>query len=234
MWLLSSLATTAFLGWTMVLGAWQSSRGAVSVVGGAMALVSTSLASWQLLQMRPKFTQQRYQISELHAKRVALAAKEALNPIDALRVYRVQAVEDIERYRDGARRNRRYSNILQWMVIVGSVAATSLTSLATESSGNLAAKVAPVISALVSIAAGLTAYFKFRERGFNEQQTADAIEKEYKGVELRIGDYSGGGEQDVLARFAQRVESLKDEQRKRELQLEQSSGERERGAGGAS
>jgi hypothetical protein len=80
-----------------------------------------------------------------------------------------------------------------------------------------------LLAASVSIAAGFTGYFKFRERGFNQQQTADAMEKEYNAVDLRVGDYTNNDEQQALKTYAEKVETMKEEQRKRELQLEQSS-----------
>ncbi|GAA3148340.1 hypothetical protein GCM10020001_084650 [Nonomuraea salmonea] len=66
-------------------------------------------------------------------------------------------------------------------------------------------------------------FFKFRERSFGQQQTADAIKKHYKAAELRIGEYEGEDEETALTLFARNVEILKDEQRKRELQLEEST-----------
>jgi hypothetical protein len=81
--------------------------------------------------------------------------------------------------------------------------------------------VAPFISILVTISAGFTGYFKYRERSFNLQQTADNIEQEYTAVNLTIGPYKGKSPQEALVLFAERVEALKVEQRKREQQLEQ-------------
>jgi hypothetical protein len=100
---------------------------------------------------------------------------------------------------------------------------TSLTSAALGDSPY--GWVAAVISALVSISAAFTGYFKFRDRGFNQQQTADAIEKEFNSAELLIWDYRSLSADEALTLLAQRVEALKEEQRKRELQLEQSSRE---------
>jgi hypothetical protein len=74
---------------------------------------------------------------------------------------------------------------------------------------------------LVTISAGFTGYFKYRERSFNLQQTADNIEQEYTAVSLTIGPYKGKLPQEALVLFAERVEALKVEQRKREQQLEQ-------------
>ncbi|MCO5986737.1 DUF4231 domain-containing protein [Actinoallomurus spadix] len=225
LWLIASLIVVGFLGWAMLVGVWTHYRGPFTILGLAASLISTAGAGWQIFKVRPTIASTQYDLLVLQTKRLHLAAEEEADPVSALRIYRLSALDDVERYRRLARRNRRYSNILQWVIIVGSVAATSLTSASTGSASNQSyfRWAAAGVSALVSISAALVGYFKFRERGFNQQQTADAIEKHYRGAELRIDDYSGEGEEDVLRRFAENVEALKDEQRKRELQLEQSS-----------
>lgn len=78
------------------------------------------------------------------------------------------------------------------------------------------------VSFTVGVSAGMTGYFKFRERSMNLQQAADDLEYEYKGVELGIRSYRKlPSEEDRLVEFAERAEHIKDEQRKREQQLEQ-------------
>jgi hypothetical protein len=86
---------------------------------------------------------------------------------------------------------------------------------------------ATILTALVSITAGLSAYFKFRERSYNLQSTADEIEKNYNAAQFQLDDYERFGDDELgkLRRFAQNVERLREEQRKRELQLEQSPGQ---------
>jgi uncharacterized protein DUF4231 len=184
MWLSASLLVALFLGWAMIVGVWTHYRGPFSVLGFAAASVSTLLAGWNILKARPGIAEEAYKAIVLEAERVNLAAIEAADPIAALRVYRVSALNDVEQYRRVARRNRRFSNYLQWIIIVGSVVATSLTSASTTIAGTTPPVRwgAAIMSATVSIAAGLVGYFKFRERGFNEQQTADAIEKHYKAA----------------------------------------------------
>jgi hypothetical protein len=228
-WLLASLAAAGFLGWAMLVGVWTHYRGPFTILGLAASLISTAFAGWHVLQLRPTVATAEYDLLVLQTQRLHLTAAEEADPTAALRIYRLSALEDADRYRKLARQNRRYSNILQWFIIVGSVVATSLTSASTGNAGyqQYFRWAAAGVSALVSISAALVGYFKFRERGFNQQQTADAIEKNYKGAELRIGEYNDTDEGKVLRLFAQNVEELKDEQRKRELQLEQSSERRE-------
>ena len=79
------------------------------------------------------------------------------------------------------------------------------------------------LTGAVGISAGFTGYFKFRERSLYLRQTADSIDREYKAAELKIRRYKGLTEEDGLVALAEEVESLRDEQRKREQQLEQPS-----------
>ncbi|HEX2909222.1 MAG TPA: DUF4231 domain-containing protein [Chloroflexia bacterium] len=81
----------------------------------------------------------------------------------------------------------------------------------------------PVLGLLVSILTGITLHFRFREKGFNLQQTADSIDLEYNAHRLGIHDYSKFDERQSLTLLAERIESLRDEQQKRQQQLEQSS-----------
>lgn len=116
---------------------------------------------------------------------------------------------------------RREANIFQILIIVGSVLTTSASSAVVFGENGIWRWIAPVISIVVTISAGLTAYFKFREKSFNLQQTADAIDQEYKAVRLGIGFYEDKKPQEHLQLFADRVQFLIDEQKKRQQQLDQ-------------
>ncbi len=227
-WMCASLASVGFLGWALLVGVWTHYRGPFSVIGFIAVTISTAISAWQILKMRPQIGQNQYDLSVLQTKRLHLAAAETADPLTALRIYKVSALNDLEEYRRSARRSRRAANLLQWTIIVGSVTATSLTSADTGNSANLQSFrwIAAGVSAIVSVAAGVAGFFKFRERSFNQQQTADAIDKNRKAVELGIGEYNSLDESERLSKFAQQIEELKDEQRKRELQLEQSTSER--------
>ncbi|MCT9931814.1 DUF4231 domain-containing protein [Planotetraspora sp. A-T 1434] len=228
-WLLASLGATGFLGWAMLVGIWANYRDTFSVIGTIAALVSTAVASIFLLKARPEIDEVRYKLHELQAQHRNLAASQEADSLVALRIYRVSALDDVHDLERRASRNRRTANLFQWAIIVGSVSATSLTGAAATNPNtqDWFRWLAAAISAVVSVSAGATGFFKFRERSFGQQQTADAIKKHYKAVELGIGEYEGDDENVALGRFAQNVEALKDEQRKRELQLEESTESRE-------
>ena len=225
-WLLASLAIVGLLGWATIVGIYQSFPMPFSYVGLIAGLISTILAARFVLARRPDLYRLRYDLLVLRGQQVELAARSEANATAALRVYRVNSSESIGEYRRAAGRNRRVHNTFQAIILAGSVIVTSLTSAGLESPWMRWS--AAVIAALVSISAAFTGYFKFRERSFNQQQTADAIEKEYKAVELRIERYDLNDEDHVLKVYASKVDELKEEQRKRELQLEQSSQQDER------
>lgn len=73
----------------------------------------------------------------------------------------------------------------------------------------------------VGLAAGFMGYFKFRERSFYLQQTADAIEAEDNAMTLGIGEYQKLAWPDALAKLVDRIEYLRNEQRRRQQQLDQ-------------
>lgn len=65
-------------------------------------------------------------------------------------------------------------------------------------------------------------YFKYKERSFYLQQTADAIETEWEAVEVGVGRYKDASDEPArLALFVDEVHRLKSEQKKRQQSLEQ-------------
>jgi hypothetical protein len=140
-------------------------------------------------------------------------------------IYRDEVPGEIERYRSESTYYRRIHNTLQGVIIIGALAASTLTSLIASVPQVRWAAVATTFS--VGVAAGFTGYFKFRERSFYLQQTSDSIEQELSAVGLGIGRYKAKPEDDALTEFTEQVELLKIEQRKRQQQLEQPSEGRE-------
>jgi hypothetical protein len=114
---------------------------------------------------------------------------------------------------------RRIHNGFQSIIIIGSLATSTITGISLQ--GGQFRVAAVVTSFLVGLSAGFTGYFKFRERGFYLQQTADAIEQEYKAVELGIGRYRDLSDNDALAAFVAEVERLRTEQQARAQNLDQ-------------
>jgi hypothetical protein len=140
-------------------------------------------------------------------------------------VYQGEVPQEIDRYRKESTYYRRIHNTLQGIIIIGALAASTLTGLV-QSVPQLR-WFAVGTSFSVGVAAGFTGYFKYRERSFYLQQTSDSIDEELSAVNLGIGRYKNRAESEALTEFTEQVERLKIEQRKRQQQLEQPSEGRE-------
>ena len=78
------------------------------------------------------------------------------------------------------------------------------------------------ITFIIGISSGFMGYFKYKERSFYLQQTADAIEVEWEAVDVGVGRYKDiDDEEKSLALFVDEVHRLKSEQKKRQQSLEQ-------------
>jgi hypothetical protein len=135
--------------------------------------------------------------------------------------YKDEIPEAISKLRKESNMYRRIHNVLQAVIIVGSLATSAVTGVSLDA-GQFRL-VALFTSLAVGIAAGFTGYYKFRERGFYLQQTADAIEQQYQAVELQIGRYRDLDPDEALAEFVSEVERLRAEQQQRAQNLDQPS-----------
>src|SRR5262249_18459122 len=141
------------------------------------------------------------------------AARLNLSSSTLRHIYREETPESVDQFRREQRYYRRIHNVLQSAIIVGSLASSTIAGLA-DVKGNQKSILVGVTFA-VGVASGFTGYFKFRERGFHLQQTADSIDEELHNLELRVGRYRRfTDDEEALAEFAERVELLKSEQRK--------------------
>ena len=130
----------------------------------------------------------------------------------------------IKQYQKRANYNRRLYYSMQIIIIFCSLLVTGLTS----GLNNLIRIfgnpwVTPAISFAVSFLTAMVTLFRFRERGHNLQQTADAIEYEISCYEKGIFGYKNLADKEAFTKFAEEIERLRNEQRKRQQQLEQSS-----------
>jgi hypothetical protein len=162
-------------------------------------------------------------LAQLRDNRKVIAADAELD-IKVRRVaYRDEAYDDIRELRDESARYRRVNNILQAILIVGSLAATGTSAVVGEF---LEVRwVTLGITFTVGMASGFMGYFKYKERSFYLQQTADAIESECEALEVGVARYKESrdknDEEKMLALFADKVHRLKVEQQKRQQSLEQ-------------
>ncbi|MCM2394385.1 DUF4231 domain-containing protein [Streptomyces albipurpureus] len=143
---------------------------------------------------------------------------------DRRKLYREEVTTAIEQYQAESRKYRAIHNSLQILIMVGSASTTTIAALDTGRQLTWQSVTLTVISFAITVAAMFTGYYKFRERSYFLQQTADAIEEEANAVRLGIGpynEYGPGQEGEALKKFTQRVEEHRNEQRRRQQQLDQ-------------
>ncbi|MFF4607566.1 SLATT domain-containing protein [Streptomyces sp. NPDC001339] len=161
--------------------------------------------------------------------KIELEAAEELRLLDAARLglpvpdrqysYKDSIPAELESLRKDGKKYRRKHNVAQSVIIVGSLGGTAVSALADTP--------APLkywamgITFAVGAAAGFTGYYKWRERAFYLQQTADDIERHATAFDLGIYPYDDPDEPTRLAKLAKEIELLRVEQRKREQQLDQ-------------
>jgi hypothetical protein len=134
--------------------------------------------------------------------------------------YRDEAYTEIRALRQESAQYRRVNNILQGILIVGSLAATGASAIIGEIPS--VRWVTLGITFVVGISSGFMGYFKYRERSFYLQQTADAIESEWEAAEVGVGRYKDTDDEGKrLALFVDEVHRLKSEQKKRQQSLDQ-------------
>ncbi|WP_326615144.1 DUF4231 domain-containing protein (plasmid) [Streptomyces scopuliridis] len=141
-------------------------------------------------------------------------------------VYREDVASLVEQYEADSRRYRSIHNRLQTLIMVGSASTTTIAALDTGKELTWQGLTLTFTSFAITVAAMFTGYYKFRERSYFLQQTADAIDEEANAVALGIGPYSDfgpGQEQEAMKLFTQRVEDHRNEQRRRQQQLDQPS-----------
>ncbi|WP_324197116.1 DUF4231 domain-containing protein [Streptomyces sp. NRRL B-1677] len=139
-------------------------------------------------------------------------------------LYREDVAGVVEQHRTDSRRYRIVHNALQNLIMIGSAATTTVAALDTGEKLTWQNVTIVAIGFTVTLAAAFTGYYKYRERSYFLLQTADAIEEEANAFTLGVGAYSDFGpdqEQEALKLFTQRVEEHRNEQRRRQQQLDQ-------------
>src|SRR6266487_2308490 len=130
----------------------------------------------------------------------------------------------IKDYQRKANHNRWMYFILQMIIIACSLFVGGLTSGLTNLISIFGNHwIAPTLSFTVSFLTAMVTLFRPRERGYNLQQTADAIQYEIDCANRRIYGYKLMTDREAYTKLAEEVEKLRNEQRKRQQQLEQAS-----------
>ena len=195
-------------------------RGEESTGSLAMGNLQGSMSSMFAKKDRMSEQGLELELAQLREQRKFLVASTELE-INVRRVaYKEDAYAEIKILEEESKRYRSVNNALQGVLIIGSLAATG--------AAGIAAQLAPVrwailgVTFVVGISSGFMGYFKYKERSFYLQQTADAIEAEWEAVEIGVGRYKNiENEEDRLAEFVEEVHRLKSEQKKRQQNLEQ-------------
>lgn len=206
-----------------------------SYVPGGVLAVSSAIAAlklkvtpggkpdgrWRFWPPRDRTTESDLElhVAELRDQRKVLAGRAGLD-IGVRRIaYRDDAYSDVAKLRGEGDGYRRVNNMLQGVLIIGSLAATGASAVTGEIPDVRWATLG--ITFVVGISSGFMGYFKFKEKSFYLQQTADAIEMEWEAVEVGIGQYKDKTDPERLEKFAEEVHRLKSEQKKRQQSLEQ-------------
>ncbi|MCR6484575.1 DUF4231 domain-containing protein [Amycolatopsis sp. OK19-0408] len=135
-------------------------------------------------------------------------------------IYKDDAYAEIEKLRSDSKKYRNVNNVLQGVLIIGSISATAASGV--SSGGGPLRWVVLGVTLAVGIASGFMGYYKYKERSFYLQQTADAIEHEWEAFEVGVGRYKYCDTEEIaLKEFVEEVHRLKSEQRKRQQNLEQ-------------
>ncbi|ONK12870.1 hypothetical protein STBA_36250 [Streptomyces sp. MP131-18] len=226
-WLAAALAVALLFGFTVanVAFGWSAIALANKI---AIPVVLLSAATFGTIRFVEGKASGHYEKTARELK-IELEAAEELRLLDAARLglpvtdrqysYKDSIPVELEGLRKDGRKYRRKHNIAQSVIIVGSLSGTAVAALADTPT--------PIkywamgITFSVGVAAGFTGYYKWRERAFYLQQTADDIEHHITAFELGISPYDDSDESTRLAKLAKEVEFLRVEQRKREQQLDQ-------------
>lgn len=137
------------------------------------------------------------------------------------KAYREDAVFYVEELRKESDFYRKVSNIVQGVVIVGSLVgsfAAASSFFVREYSWFVAAN-----SLAIGIASGFAGYWKYKERSFYSQQTADLVEHEIESFDLEVGRYEDGEEEKNILAFSKEILRLRQDQKMRQQNLDQPS-----------
>jgi len=127
------------------------------------------------------------QLARRQEERKRIAADAELDEKVRRIAYKDESRTDVQNFRLESTRYRRVNNLLQGVLIVGSIAATGASALTSEVPDIRWATLG--LTFLVGVSSGFMGYFKYKERSFYLQQTADSIESEWEAYEVGVGRY---------------------------------------------
>jgi Protein of unknown function (DUF4231) len=151
--------------------------------------VDTPISMFHPVALPERYTQSmavtESELEELQEE-IRLLAAELSPPLQERRnLYREEIPGVIEQYRKESRGYRNVHNWLQSLVMMGSAGVTTLAAMeATEWTWQKTSAVG--LAFCVTVATAFTGYYKYRERSYFLQQTADAIEEEANALTLKV------------------------------------------------
>ncbi|UOT04481.1 DUF4231 domain-containing protein [Rhodococcus opacus] len=187
----------------------------ISIILIALVVIYASAA---IVDELPSIKSIESELGALKQDRRILEGSLKLTVLEAKASYLEEAERDVNRLNKGGSKNRIYHNVLQSIIIVGSLTATTLSGLSLGAID--AALPAAAISLIVGISAGFAGYFKFRERSYYLNSTADAIEHEVVEFEQGIGRYRNREPEEALKEFISETHRLRKEQKKQQQDLD--------------
>jgi len=213
------------LGWTALAWGSPATFLRVDIICGALILIAAAV----VLVALPRRDSRRLAAmqDDLDTKREELRFLSSLyypTLKERRSLYREDVAGVIEQHRADSRKYWLVHNVLQNLIMVGSAATTTVAALDTGGKLTWQSVLIVAIGFTVTLSAAFTGYYKYRERSYFLLQTADAIEEEANAVALGIGPYKNFGpdqQQQALKLFTQRVEDHRNEQRRRQQQLDQ-------------
>lgn len=198
----------------------------IIILAGLFAVLFISaviLSSAEMVDQLPTVKSIESEIAALKQDRRVLESSLKLTYLEAKVSHLDEAEHEIERLRKEGSKNGIYHNSAQSIIIIGSLSATTLSGL---SIGSVDASFpAAIISLIVGISAGFSGYFKFRERSYYLNSTADAIGHEVVEFEQRIGRYRNRDAMEALNEFISESHRLRKEQKKQAQYLDRPSEE---------
>ncbi|MFD8319132.1 SLATT domain-containing protein [Kitasatospora purpeofusca] len=228
----SILLVTAVSSWVFVSNFFWINSKAPGEVHFSFFMISAVLAGATALQVAAEFHEEhsiwkdrktsvralRLDLELAEERRVLEARNSTPETLNRQASYKERLPGEVARLRKESRHYRRIHLFTQWLVFTSSASITAVTAWYDPPQPGKGVLIA--LGFIVTVATGVTGYFKPRERAFNLQQTADSIEQHSTALDLGISPYTHD-EATNLGNFAATVEGLRADQRMREQQLDQ-------------
>jgi len=117
-------------------------------------------------------------------------------------------VTNIDSCKELWKNNKKYHNMLRCTIIVGAALVTALINIP-----GIPSVIPTLLSAIVAVAAGLSGYYRFDERGHQLFLTSAKMAEEYNHFQLHQAEYKGLESGPAFEVFMERTNAILNEQR---------------------